>query len=220
MRARLRRCGAAIGILLLLACARGPEREDSLPAAASFAPSGFLGDYSALRPGAGGKARLVFLDPSVDFSGYDRVIIEPVVVWQSSEARFAGVAKSEREALAREFETELERAFGALFVVREGDPGPDTLRVRAALTAAIVPSESADPRRLQYVEAELELLDAVTNERLAAAVDSKGATVSDARGAPQVVETGAVFEAWAEGSAVRVAALRDVDRQQGQPDAR
>ena len=99
--------------------------------------------------------------------------------------------------------------------MREGDPGPDTLRVRAALTAAIAPSESADPRRLQYVEAELELLDAVTNERLAAAVDSKGATVSDARGAPQVVEAGAVFEAWAEGSAVRVAALRDVDRQQG-----
>ena len=35
-----------------------------------------------------------FWTRSVDFSGYERVIIEPVVVWQSSEARFAGVAQS------------------------------------------------------------------------------------------------------------------------------
>jgi hypothetical protein len=211
MRARLHRYCVALGILLLLACAGSPKSVGSLPAASSFPPSGFLGDYSALRPGTMGRARLVFLDPSVDFSGYERVIVEPVVVWQSDEARFAGVATSEREALAREFGTELERAFGALFAVREGDPGPGTLRVRAALTAAIAPAKSADPQRLQFVEAELELLDAVTNQRLAAAVDSKGATASGA----QAIDAGDVFTAWAEGSAVRVAALRDVDRLEG-----
>ena len=54
--------------------------------------------------------------------------------------------------------------------------GPGTLRVRTALTAAIAASESSDPSRLQYVEVELELLDAATNERLAAAVDAKGWT--------------------------------------------
>jgi len=211
MRARLHRRCVALGMLLLLACAGSPKSEGALPDAAFFPPSGFLGDYSALRAGTTGRARLVFLDASVDFSGYERVIVEPVVVWQSDEARFAGVATSEREALAREFHADLERAFGALFAVREGDAGPGTLRVRAALTAAIAPAKSTDPQRLQFVEAELELLDAVTHQRLAAAVDAKGATASGA----QAVDAGAVFAAWAEGAAVRVAALRDVDRLEG-----
>jgi hypothetical protein len=61
---------------------------------------------------------------------------------------------------------------------------------------------------------ELELRDAVTNARLAAAVDSRGT-----REAPQSVETGAAFAHWAERVAVRVAALRDFDRAQ-QPGVR
>lgn len=196
--------------MLLLGCAAGSEPPEPLAGGASFPPSGFLGDYSALRPGGGSRARLVFLDTAVDFSGYERVIIEPVAVWKSDEARFAGVPSSQREALAREFEAELERAFGELFDVREGKPGPDTLRLRGALTAAIADSESSDPG-LRYIEVELELRDAVTNARLAAAVDSKGP--------PQVVDAGSAFRDWAERVAVRVAALRDFDRQQRAPSA-
>jgi hypothetical protein len=50
---------------------------------------------------------------------------------------------------------------------------------------------------------ELELRDAVTDARLAAAVDSK-----------QAVDPGAAFRDWAERVAVRVAALREIDRRQ------
>jgi hypothetical protein len=201
MRARLRGLAAAIGLLLLLGCATGSG------------DSGFLGDYSALQPGARGGARLVYLDAGVDFSGYERVIVEPVVVWKSDEARFAGVPAAQREALAREFEAELERALGEEFQVVEA-PGPGTLRVRNALTAAIAGSGASDPRQLQYVEVELELLDAVTNERLAAAVDSKGSNPSRPHEPPHVVEAGAAFRDWAERLAVRLAALRAVDRHQ------
>lgn len=217
MRTPLRCFGGAIAILVVLGCAAGPHDSEPLAAEAPFVPSGFLGDYSALRPGSGSQARLVFLDTAVDFSGYERVIIEPVVVWKSDEARFAGIPSTQREALAREFEAELERAFGELFDVREGNPGPDTLRLRVALTAAIADSESSDPR-LQYIEVELELRDAVTNERLAAAVDSKGTAPSRSHEA-QVVESGVVLKDWAERVAVRVAALRDFDRQHREPNA-
>jgi hypothetical protein len=211
--ARLERLCGGLAILLLLGCAAGSERPGPRASEASFQPSGFLGDYSAFRRGAGSQARLVYLDPAADFSGYERVIIEPAVVWQSGEARFAGVPPAQREALAREFEAELERAFAEEFLVGEA-AGPGTLRVRHALTAAIAASESSDPGRLQYVEVEIELLDAVANRRLAAAVDSKGSTPSDARGAPQAVEAGAVFRDWSERIAVRVAAMRSFDRQQ------
>jgi hypothetical protein len=201
MRAPLRGLCGALGIALWLGCAASPDASQPPAAEAPFAPSGFLGDYSAFRSGGGSRARLVYLDPAVDFSGYERVIIEPVVVWKSDEAHFAGVPSAQRAALARAFEAELERAFGAEFAVADA-AGPGTLRVRNALTAAI--ARDSDPQRLQYIEVELELRDAVTNARLAAAVDSKGA--------PQVVEAGAALRDWAERVAVRVAALRDIDR--------
>ena len=206
MRAALRRLRGALGIALWLGCAAGSGPSEPLAGEPSFPPSGFLGDYSALRPRGRSGARLVYLDTAVDFSGYERVIVEPAVVWTSDEARFAGVRATQREALAREFAAELERAFAAEFTVVGVGDGPGTLRVRNALTAAVAAPESADPRRLQYIEVELELRDAVTNQRLAAAVDSK-----------QVVDAGTALKDWAERVAVRVAALRDFDRQQRPP---
>lgn len=203
MCAALRRYCGALAIALWLGCASGPA--EPLAAGSSPAPSGFLGDYSALRPGGGGRARLVYLDTAVDFSGYERVIIEPVVVWKSDEAHFAGVPAAQREALARAFEAELERAFAEEFVVVDTAGGQGTLRVRNALTAVIAAPDTK-PGELQYIEVELELRDAVTNARLAAAVDSKGP-----------VEADAALEDWAERIAVRIAALRDIDRKQRQP---
>src|SRR5262245_32395882 len=105
-----RRCiGQTAGILLLLACAPGPGASSSADPGRSFAPSGFLGDYAELRRGTGSEARLVYLDSAQDFSGYTHVIIEPVVVWRSDEARFAGVPQAQRESLAGGWEAELRR---------------------------------------------------------------------------------------------------------------
>jgi len=208
MGAPLRCLRGAIGVLLLLACAAGAPEHAQPPASdTSFGPSGFLGDYSELRARAGSPARLVYLDPAVDFSRYERVIVEPVVVWKSDEDRFAGISPAQREALAREFQAEFERAFAQEFAIAGGDAGPGTLRARSALTAAIAVPGRSDPERLQYVAVELEFLDAVTNQRLAAAVDSKAQ-----------VDAKAAFGEWADRAAARVAALRDVDRQPRQPE--
>lgn len=196
----------ALAIPLLLACARAPEGSRAgVPGA--FGPSGFLGDYADLQPGRGSEPRLGYIDPAVDFSGYTRVIIDPVVVWQSDEARFAGVPQERREALARSLEAELRRAFHEEFLVGEAEPGTGTLRVRSALTAALAVSGGSDPGRLQYVEVEAELLDAARNARLAAAVDSKGGQPDEGP-----VEAEATFRDWAQRASIRVAALRSVDR--------
>jgi hypothetical protein len=194
-----RLCGA-IATALWLGCASGPDGPET-PAEVPFTPSGFLGDYSSLRAGASNRARLVYLDTAADFSGYERVIIDPAVVWNADAAHFVGVDGLRASALAREFAAELRRAFAVEFTVVEA-AGPGTLRLSNALTAAIAAPENSDPQELQYVQVELDLRDAVTNARLAAAVDSK-----------QAVDAGAAFRDWAERVAVRVATLRDVDRQ-------
>ena len=180
-----------LAIFLLLGCAsRAPG------------PSGFLGDYSQLKPRAGSPARLVYLDSAADFSSYQRVIVEPVVVWKPDDERFAGISPAQRKALARELQAQFERAFAQDFAIAGSDAAPGTLRARSALTSAIAAPGSSGPERLQYVEVELELVDAVTNRRLAAAVDSKAQ-----------VDAKAAFQEWADRVAGRVAALRDVDRQ-------
>jgi hypothetical protein len=203
----------------LLGCAPGPDGSRPVDSAEAQVSSGFLGDYAELRAGKGTGARLVYLDSAADFSGYTRVVIEPVVVWKSSEARFAGVRQAQREVLARQLDTEMRRAFAEEFVVAEVEPGPGTLRLRTALTAAIAAAESSDPGLLQYAEVEVELLDAVTNRRLAAAVDSKGWIDSRAKAGEGYVEAGAAFKDWAERASIRLAALRTLDRNFGQPES-
>jgi uncharacterized protein DUF3313 len=191
--ARLR--SGVFAIVLLLGCAgRAPG------------PSGFLGDYSQLEHRGGSPARLVYLDPAVDFSRYERVIVDPVVVWKSDEARFAGISPAQREVLARELQAELERACAQEFGISRTS-GPGSLRVRTALTAATAAPRSSDPERLESVAVELEIVDAVTHQRLAAAVDSKAQ-----------VDAKAAFEEWGDRVAARLSALRDVDRQQRSPE--
>src|SRR5262249_32485478 len=152
----------------------------------------------------------VYLDAGADFSGYERVVIDPVVIFRSDPARFAGIPSAQLDALASEFRAELVRAFGAEFAVADAAGGPGPLRVRAALTAAIARGSNAE--HLQYIEVELELRDAATEARLGAAVDSRGKRPSSASDTSQGVDAKEVFNAWAEQAAVRVAALRDVDR--------
>lgn len=202
MRARRLCWRIALGTALLLGCAANPDSSQPPAGEATFPPSGFLGDYSALRSGGAGRARLVYLDAAADFSGYERVFIDPVAVWKSDDARFAGVPASQRDALARELEAELKRAFAGEFAVTEVADGPGTLRIRSGLTAALAASR---PEQLRYIEVELELRDAITNARLAAAVDSKGTS-------SELVEAASAFRDWAERLAVRVAALRAIDR--------
>jgi hypothetical protein len=201
-----RSVAVALALPMVLACARAPE-DSRAGVPGAFGPSGFLGDYRDLRPGRGGEPRLGYIDAAVDFSGYTRVIIDPVVVWQSDEVRFAGVPQERREALARSLEAELRLAFHEEFLVGGPDPGAGTLRVRSALTAALAVPGGSDPGRLQYVEVEAELLDAAGKTRLAAAVDSKGGQPDEGP-----VDAEAMFRDWAQRSSIRVAALRSVDR--------
>jgi hypothetical protein len=212
------RIRGVLALLLLLGCSAAEDESKPAGAGPAFAPSGFLGDYTELRSGGEGRARLGYLDSAVDFSGYTHVIIDPVVVWKSDEARFAGVAQTQRELLARELRAEMRQAFAPEFQIAEAKPTPNTLRVRCALTAAIAASGSSDPGPLDYLEIEFELLDAVTQKRLAAAVDSKG-RIGSTRAGPQPVEARAAFRDWAERATIRVAAMRSLDRRYGQPES-
>src|SRR5712672_3838103 len=48
-------------------------------------PSGFLLDYSELREGTGDQAKMVYIDPAADWKSYDKIMIDPVQLWDSDE---------------------------------------------------------------------------------------------------------------------------------------
>ena len=68
---------AMLAITLCVACATTRSLTD-------VERSGFLGDYSDLRPGGEGEAALVWVAPSMDFAAYDAIMIDSVTLWYAS----------------------------------------------------------------------------------------------------------------------------------------
>ena len=111
-----------VPLALVAACSSGPPRQ-----------SGFLEDYSKLRPYEEHQNILVWQAPDADFSRYNKVLLEPVQVVLTKAAQDRALPGEEIHRLAGYFEAQLrEKLKGGYPLVRE--PGPDVLRLRTALT--------------------------------------------------------------------------------------
>src|SRR5689334_9217011 len=115
-------------VLLAAACAtRHP--------APSFETSGFLDDYSLLRPGGPGELALVYRDPTVDWTAYDRVMFEPVTLWRSGRKSLDPVPEGDLLRLVADLEHAVRRRLGEGFRLVDA-PAPGVMRVRLAITDA------------------------------------------------------------------------------------
>ncbi len=157
--------------------------------------SGFLEDYPPFQKGPVGGVDLVYLKDGVDFGKYNKVMFDQVVFFLKEDAKYKGIQPEEMKELADAFHLSAVKALeGAYPIVAE--PGPDVLRVRIAITDI----EPSNPARSAVTTVmpiglaistlkrgvtgrhtgvggagmEVELLDSVTNERVAAAIDNKG----------------------------------------------
>ena len=166
--------------------------------ARSVTESGFLGDYSDLHKGTGEEAKLVYIRPDVNWKMYTKMYIEPVQLWVSGpDTKMGKLPKDDQEMLVNLLYTDLHNQLQDSFTLVD-QPGPDTLILRCAITDAgkcgpvrnlattLVPFGIA-VNLLKTVafgkgvgvgeaQAEMELLDGVSKERLAAAVDARVGT--------------------------------------------
>lgn len=156
--------------------------------------SDFLSDYSRLQPGPKGGAALLYVEPGVEWGSYDKVIIEPVMVWYSPDADYKGISPSELTALSDYFTAALaENLVGAYSFAAA--PGPGVLRIRVAITNVIPTNPTLDAitgivpqtRLISGISkvttgnnlfvgeasAEFEVTDSQTNKVLAEAVDHR-----------------------------------------------
>jgi hypothetical protein len=178
-----------LGLLAMLAACAGT---------AGVEPSGFLDDYSQLNPGRGDQAELVFIDPGADFSPYQKVLIDPVVVWKRTAG--ADASAEELQRLADELGAALRQQLELEFEPVES-PEPGTLRIRTAITRV---HESG-------ATVELEVLDAESGQRLVALVDARGGGGGSAGIGSEWAGASEAFQFWAERARVRLAAFRSFD---------
>lgn len=161
--------------------------------------SGFLGDYSALRPGGKGEANYLYIDKSVDFAHYTKVYIQSVELWKSdaADSPLGRLSPQNQQLLVDYFRTALTDSLERQFqMVNYG--GPDVLVVRAAVTDGrksrpvqnlvprVVPAEMASSFASQPITGpspgikavlvEADFTDGQTGRRVGAVVDARAGT--------------------------------------------
>ncbi|MCX6628446.1 MAG: DUF3313 domain-containing protein [Candidatus Solibacter sp.] len=148
--------------------------------------SGFLKDYANLKPNPkmdSDALTFVNADAAHNLRRYVAIIVDPVEIYVSTKADDAMVPERARETVALYFRHALQSAVGDAFPIVE-TPGPLVLRLRAAIVGvdaggAVAPMDDAALTAkpldraivLEKVAVEMELVDSVTGERVAAMVD-------------------------------------------------
>jgi Protein of unknown function (DUF3313) len=151
--------------LLAAACAsKGSGPKDT---------SGFLKDYSALRQDAKYKSDWVWVKPDLDLRDYDRVLIDPVVVMPLKGSKAGDLGPEVLKKVADHFTKTLKLTIDPYYTLALR-PGPNVLRVRVAITD-IEKASAGKPGDPDYqvgsAAMEVEIVDAESGERLAAAID-------------------------------------------------
>jgi hypothetical protein len=178
------------GVLLSLLLMAGCHGAHQIPDARL---SGFLGDYSQLRPGREGEALLVYVNTRVDLSKYNAVLLDPVTIWFVPGGDPDPTPGEEMQSLVNYLDSAMRGALRRNFRLVDR-PGPGVMRIRVALTEAEGAPVVADivsslpPFRLVSSTTKLatgahafvgrasiegEVTDALTGTRLLAAVDRR-----------------------------------------------
>lgn len=218
----MKRClSMGVVALLLAGCAAGGMKDVNT--------TGFLGDYSQLKPGDGDLAALGYIKPGADFKKYDAVMFDRITVWLSPEAKTRGVDPAILKEMTDYYQSALINAVKDGYQVVD-QPGPNVLRVRAAITdikpsnpvsntlSTVLPigagvavlAKAATNENIGTGEAatEVEFLDAQSGERVAAIVDRRQGGKMAFRGS--WTDTKDAFDHWAQRFRARLDELRGV----------
>jgi hypothetical protein len=197
------------GALLLAGCAASGMK--------TVEKTGFLSDYSQLQPGGDDRAALVYVKSGIDLKPYSKLMFERIVVLLSDSAEYRAIDPATLKELTDYYQNAIFNAVKNGYEIVD-QPGPGVLRVRVAVTqfkpskpvantlSTITPigwvasgaTKLASDDNVGTGEAgtEFEMLDAMTGERLAAAVDRRQGGKGVFRGKWE--DTKDAFDYWAK----------------------
>ena len=208
-----------LAVILLAGCAASGMKD--------VEQSGFLGDYSQLKAGADDEAALVYVKPDADFKPYNKIMFERITINLSPSSENREIDPTILKELTDYYQNALFEAVKDGYEIVD-QPGPDVLWVRVAITdvepsnptantmSSIIPigmavsaaAKATTDANLGTGEAatEMEVLDSVTKDRLAAAVDRRQGGKAAFRG--KWVDTEQAFDYWAKRFRDRLDGLR------------
>lgn len=129
MNNKLKFAGIALTVALMAGCAGNSAFQSS--SAPQF--SGFLADYSKLKPVAGIDGTLRYIDTSANLRPYNKVMIDPVQIFTNPNPEYKGLQPDALKRMSDAFQNAFVGALvGGYQVVNK--PGPDVMRVRLAIT--------------------------------------------------------------------------------------
>lgn len=136
--------GGALLTILVSACATTSQGQVALQQetpTGEAAPSGaaqFLGsDASMLQPGGEGQAAYVYINPNVQWSNYQKVLLKPVEFWDTPDT---SVSPDDQKMLCSYFYNSLKENLQKHFTIVD-QPGPGVI----TFAVAIINAEGATP---------------------------------------------------------------------------
>ena len=126
---------AVMGIALVtftISCAS--TGASSKGAAAAPQTEGFLnGYYKDLQPGPEGGAKMRWFKPGVDFSKYNKIMLDRVTFFFAADSESKDIDPAEMKALEDSCNQQLVNTLRASYPIVT-EPGPDVVRLRLAIT--------------------------------------------------------------------------------------
>ena len=151
--------------------------------------SGFLGEYPTFEKGPEGVEQR-YLKDSVDFSKYTKIMMDEVIFYFDTQSDYNGIHPSEIQELSKKFHSIFVKALGDKLT---DSPGPEVARMRLAVTdiepsnpltstiTTVTPmgiavnlikkGSGGEYTGVGSASVEVEILDSLTNERIAAGID-------------------------------------------------
>ncbi len=97
-------------------------------------PTGFLNGYAKnMQPGPSGGADMRWIEQGVDFSKYNKVMLDSVVFYLAEDSEYNGIDPVQLKELSDACNLAIVNALKDKYPV-VAEPGPDVVRLRVALT--------------------------------------------------------------------------------------
>ncbi len=156
--------------------------------------SGFLDNYPEFQPGPKGGADSVYMKEGVDFSVYNKIMMDHVVFYFRDDSTDKEIHPEELSELSEIFHKAVVESLGNAYPL-VNEPGPDVMRLRVAITDVVAnkPGMGAVSTVMPVglavsiikkgvtgthtgvgrASMEVEILNSTDNERIGAAIDMR-----------------------------------------------
>ncbi|MDY0973431.1 DUF3313 domain-containing protein [Massilia sp. CFBP9012] len=125
--------GTVLAVMVLAGCQSSQTTQPGDVGTAQAQRSGFLGDYSQLKPAPDRDGVELYIDRSVDYTRYTKLLLDPIQVLATPAPGQPPPAPDAVARMSADFQQSLQRALAPTYQVVTA-AGPDVLRVRIAIT--------------------------------------------------------------------------------------